>query len=663
MKTKLIALLMLLTLILASCTPSGETSDTVSDDVSASAPTKTATVTNDELADKIKGAWAGQMAGVVLGAKQEFWYQGTTMPDDQVEDFSTLNINDAFTQDDLYVEITYIEQMMKTGYDSSLKLMADAFKNSKYPLDHANKIGRENLQKGINAPDSGSYKYNLHCDDIDWQINADFVGQMYPGNPNAAAARAFELGHITNYGDGVYGGVFVSAMNAAAYTAESIDEIIKAGYDAIPADTRFKAVLDDVINAHKDGKTWKETWQIVEDKWGSDDRCPWYCYGPQNIDAKLNSAYILIGLLYGEGDFINSMVISMQCGQDSDCNPSSVGGILGAYYGFSSLPEKCVKGLDLTTTKFTTTQFTLSQTIDACIKLMGDSIKTYATATDGGYDIPVFPVNSVPFEQWPDMPSVEFSATVGADSVVTIMLNAVDNSGIKSIKFDMGDGKVFFDSISAYKYEKAGTYTIKLVVTNNNGASVEHTATVTTTADFEQADDENKGKYRNLASLGYPMCSVTAPKGTGDKSLEQFRDGKKPNVGDYNPGAQFDTFAYSALVHDEYIGYIFTSPFELNKVVFTEGMNFDNGGWFANGTLKLQLLIADGDVAVWTDVETEVDPAYPNGNTQAAFGSSFETYTFNFEKTVCMGVRLIGEAGGSAHFISVAELEAYGVEA
>lgn len=663
MKIKIIALLMLLTLVLAACTPSGDVSDAVSDDTSTTETLKTVNVTNDELADKIKGAWAGQMAGVVLGAKQEFWYQGTTMPDDQVEDFSTLNINDAFTQDDLYVEITYIEQMLKTGYNSTLKQMADAFKNSTYGLDHANKIGRENLQKGIEAPESGSYKYNLHCDDIDWQINADFVGQMYPGDPNAAAARAFELGHITNYGDGVYGGVFVSAMNAAAYTADSVDEIIKAGYDAIPADTKFKAILDDVISAHESGKAWKETWQIIQDKWGNDDRCPWYSSGAANIDAKLNSAYILIGLLYGEGDFINSMVISMQCGQDSDCNPSSIGGILGAYYGYSALPEKCVKGLDETNTKFLTTNLTFKETVDACVKLMGDSIKTYATATEGGYAIGVTKITPVPHEQWPDMPSVEFSATVEADSTVKLSLNAVDNSGIKSVKLDMGDGRVIYDSIATYKYEKAGTYTITLTVTNNNGNSATVSATVTTTADFDSGSVENAGKYRNLASESYPMCSVTAPIGTGNKSLEVLRDGKKPNVGDYNTGDQYDTYMNNAASHEEYVGYIFTKEFEINKVVFTEGMNFGDGGFFENGSLKLQILVANGDVAEWKDIEAEVSPEYPNGTAQAHFGLSFETYTFHIEKPYCMGVRLIGMAGGSAHFISIAELEVWGVEA
>ena len=48
---------------------------------------------------------------------------------------------------------------------------------------------------------------------------------------------------------------------------------------------------------------------------------------------------IIIGLLYGEGDFSNTMEISTRCGQDSDCNPASAGGILGTMLGYDQIPE------------------------------------------------------------------------------------------------------------------------------------------------------------------------------------------------------------------------------------------------------------------------------------------------------------------------------------
>ena len=91
-------------------------------------------------------------------------------------------------------------------------------------------------------------------------------------------------------------------------------------------------------------------------------------------------------------------------------------------------------------------------------------------------------------------------------------------------------------------------------------------------------------------------------------------------------------------------------------MVFTEGMQFDNGGWFENGTLRIEALI-DGS---WKKLDVVSEPEYPNGNKQSDFGANFETYTLAFEPVKASGIRLIGSAGGSMHFISVAELEVYG---
>ena len=46
-----------------------------------------------------------------------------------------------------------------------------------------------------------------------------------------------------------------------------------------------------------------------------------------NIDAAINSAYILMRLAVfdGEGDFYKTLDISTRCGQDSDCEPSLCG--------------------------------------------------------------------------------------------------------------------------------------------------------------------------------------------------------------------------------------------------------------------------------------------------------------------------------------------------
>ena len=66
---------------------------------------------------------------------------------------------------------------------------------------------------------------------------------------------------------------------------------------------------------------------------------------PFNIDAKLNGAYIVMGLLYGEGDPMKTLEITTRCGQDSDCNPSNAMAVLGVIKGFSGLPDNMQEGV------------------------------------------------------------------------------------------------------------------------------------------------------------------------------------------------------------------------------------------------------------------------------------------------------------------------------
>lgn len=66
---------------------------------------------------------------------------------------------------------------------------------------------------------------------------------------------------------------------------------------------------------------------------------------PFNISAVLNGAYVTLGLLYGGGDFDKSVEIAMRAGQDSDCNPGTVGSVVGTMVGFNALPTKWVEYL------------------------------------------------------------------------------------------------------------------------------------------------------------------------------------------------------------------------------------------------------------------------------------------------------------------------------
>ena len=137
--------------------------------------------------------------------------------------------------------------------------------------------------------------------------------------------------------------------------------------------------IADVLQWSGENKDWKQTWKLIEGKWNKREPCPDGALRPFNIDAKLNGAYIALGLLYGDGDFFRTLDISTRAGQDSDCNPSNACGILGVMMGYKRLPEQYKGGIPaIADTKFRYTDFTFRSIVESTQK------RAIALATKNG---------------------------------------------------------------------------------------------------------------------------------------------------------------------------------------------------------------------------------------------------------------------------------------
>ncbi len=309
------------------------------------------TLTKAELQDKIKGGWAGQVIGCTYGGPTEFRYLGTMIHDSITIPWDENRClwyyeNEPGLYDDVYMDLTFVDVFEKEGLDAPAESHALAFAHADYKLWHANQAARYNILNGIMPPESGHWLYNPHSDDIDFQIEADFAGLMSPGMVNTASEISDKIGHIMNYGDGWYGGVYVAAMYSLAFVSDDVNEIVNEALKAIPTESDFYKCIADVILWHKEfPDDWTQTWNLVEENWSEDIGCPDGVFRDFNIDAKINAAYIVIGLLYGEGDYTKTLDVSTRCGQDSDCNPASAGGILGTMLGYSNIPEYWKKPL------------------------------------------------------------------------------------------------------------------------------------------------------------------------------------------------------------------------------------------------------------------------------------------------------------------------------
>lgn len=347
--------------------------------------------------DKMKAGWVGQMAGVGWGGPTEFRWRGQIIPDEKMPKWKPKMINQ-FEQDDIYVEMTFLQSLEVHGLDVSVRQAGIDFANSGYDLWHANRYGRRNLRNGIAPPDSGHPQFNNHADDIDYQIEADYAGLISPGMPNMAIELGEKFGRLMNYGDGLYGGQFVGGMYAEAFFENDMEKIVLAGLKCIPPQSQYAECISDVLKWYKQNPNdWEKTWQLLEEKYNDNpDYRRYTCEkgGDFNIDAKINGAYIVMGLLYGERDLDKTIIISTRCGQDSDCNPSNAGGVLFTTIGFSKLPARFTSALD-PEGKFSHTPYNFPKLIEVSKKLVRQALERsggHIEKDAAGQEIFVIPV-------------------------------------------------------------------------------------------------------------------------------------------------------------------------------------------------------------------------------------------------------------------------------
>ena len=202
------------------------------------------TISKERLLDKIKGGWAGQTIGCTYGGPTEFKFNGT-----MIQEYTPIPWPEHYIKwwyentpglyDDVYMDLTFVEVFDRLGIDAPVDSLAAAFANAGYVLWHANQAARYNILNGIRPPESGHWLNNPHADDLDFQIEADFAGLMSPGMPNAASEFCDRAGHIMNYGDGWYGGVYVAAMYSLSFVSDDIGFIVEEALKTIPEQSRY----------------------------------------------------------------------------------------------------------------------------------------------------------------------------------------------------------------------------------------------------------------------------------------------------------------------------------------------------------------------------------------------------------------------------------------
>ena len=341
-------------------------------------------ISRAELRDRIEGGWAGQMIGVSFGAPTEFRFNQKVVPPDRLK-WTPDMVSNSLDQDDLYVDMTFAKVLDEKGLDATSADFGAMLRDAKYRLWHANLSARRALKRGIPAGESGSPKFNAHANDIDFQIESDFIGLMTPGLPQSANRIALRAGRVVNTGDGIIGGMFMSGMYSAAFFESNPRKVVEQGLESIPPQSPYAKVIADVLAWSKQYPAdWEKVWGMVNEKWDKREPCPEGALLPFNIDAKLNGAYVALGLLYGQGDFGKTVEFATRGGQDSDCNPANAGGIIGVMLGYRGIPDQWKSGIPaIAEKKFSYTDFNFHEIVDSTEKRALALIRATGGKVDG----------------------------------------------------------------------------------------------------------------------------------------------------------------------------------------------------------------------------------------------------------------------------------------
>ncbi len=284
--------------------------------------------------DKVYGCWLGKNVGGAMGMPFEghagFVNGPVKMPDSAV------------ANDDLDLQLVWLDVLRRKGADITADDLAETWgRNIVYAWDEYG-VAIANLKLGLKPPYSG-IRGNWFKDCMGAPIRSEIWACIAPGRPEIAGWYAYQDASVDHWDEGVYGEIFLATVESAAFSVspvvipadgkrESISDhhlhsLINTGLSFLPGSSRVRQGVELAVLLYGDGRSLRESRdRIVEE------------FGHHNFtDAVQNIAFIALGLLYGQGDFVKTIESAIRCGCDGDCTGSSTGAIMGILSGRQSV--------------------------------------------------------------------------------------------------------------------------------------------------------------------------------------------------------------------------------------------------------------------------------------------------------------------------------------
>ncbi len=321
-------------------------------------------ITSTTLYERIYGAWLGRVAGCVLGKPLQMgWSKSQVRQYLQLTNSYPLTdyvsrlvspppnfdlaphaagcfggeIHGAPCDDDTDLTLLSLHILETCGLDFKTTDVATAWLTHLpyFGLHIAERAVYRNLVWNVHPEESAVF-VNPEREYDGSRTRADLYGYIAPGQPEWAAALAYKDAALSHTKNGVYSAMLMAAMLAWAFVTDDMVDIVRVGLSEIPRHCRLAEAVNAVLAAYRSGDDWEQAYdQLIL-------RCG--VYSP--LHAINNTAWVVLALLYGGGDFTRTLGLAVACGMDTGSNAASVGSVMGLRSAAAHIPPQWTAPLE-----------------------------------------------------------------------------------------------------------------------------------------------------------------------------------------------------------------------------------------------------------------------------------------------------------------------------
>ncbi len=281
-------------------------------------------INKEQLRDKIHACFVGKNIGGTIGTP----YEGKIGPHD-VKGFST-KPGEPLPNDDLDLQLVWLCAIEQVGAKAlNTETLSEYWIDAIPPHWNEYGTGKANLRIGLTPPLSGHFNNEAWRDSNGAWIRSEVWACLAPGLPHVAMKYALYDACIDHgKGEGTVAELFTASMQSLAFFESNVKVLLEKALTFIPEDSRVSRCVRLVMREYDAGTPWLTCREKILEETAD----------MTAFQAPANIAYAVLGLLYGEGDFKKSILLAVNCGDDTDCTAATVGATLGIMGGTACIP-------------------------------------------------------------------------------------------------------------------------------------------------------------------------------------------------------------------------------------------------------------------------------------------------------------------------------------